>query len=441
MPATRESRVAVHLSLTRWAGIPEVVNLLTAGTRSHPTTMAHGGRPLAYTADEAAELLRVSPSMIRSLVHTGALPRVTGLGRAIRIPSRALYEFAGEPVPALPEILDSEPTDVPEPAPAAEERKSRPARSASPVDHPSVRRSAEPRPRPSAPEGPIGVGDQRLWLLADSSHGSVSTWHIGVDRALCDRVSRGGWKRSGTRSPYATMCPACLTAVARSAGVDMSSIPIGTVCMVRETRRGDSVALIKSGWHLGDGRVTSCGKRDGTWHLTERAPRKDMCFVCGERRCWERERMKGSSEAQSARGPRWTILLDQSVAVAEVEELAQRAPGFFAVRRAIRGVTPEDFRHWNRGLHELFATAQVIPGTSGHSRTMAPDITITADRDLLRVGPGTWRLKSPSEFIEWVTPQVERVEKAKVLRARWDREAGSQAEGDPQAVGRGQGPS
>jgi excisionase family DNA binding protein len=434
--------LAVHLLSDWWAGYPEVIDLLTAGTHSQPTTtLARGGRPLAFTADEAAELLHVSPSVIRNLVHTGALPRITGLGRAIRIPSRALYEFAGEPLPALPEGLEPEPTEVLEPAPSAEERKSRPARSASPVDHLSIGPTVERRQRPAAPEGPIRVGDRRLWLLADSSHDSVSTWHIGVDQALCGRVTRGQWKRSGTRSPYATMCPACLTAVARSAGVEMSSIPITTVCMVREARRGDSVALIKSGWHLGDGRVTNCGKRDGTWHLTERAPRKDMCFVCGERRCWERERIKGSAEARSAKGPRWTVLLDQSVAVAEVEELARRAPGFFAVRRAIRGVTPDDFKHWNRGLHELFATAQVIPGTSGRSRTMAPDITITADQDLLRVGPGTWRLKTLSEFIVWVTPQIERVEKAKVLRARWDREASGQAEGDPQAVARGRGPS
>jgi excisionase family DNA binding protein len=47
------------------------------------TGSASGGRPLAFTPDEAAELLRVSPSLIRSLVRTGALPRVAGLGRAV----------------------------------------------------------------------------------------------------------------------------------------------------------------------------------------------------------------------------------------------------------------------------------------------------------------------------------------------------------------------
>jgi hypothetical protein len=67
-------------------------------------------------------------------------------------------------------------------------------------------------------------------------------------------------------------------------GVEMSSIPIGTVCMVRETRRGDRVALIKTGWHLGNGRVTTCGKRDGPWYLTERAPQKVSAIVARDGR-------------------------------------------------------------------------------------------------------------------------------------------------------------
>jgi excisionase family DNA binding protein len=75
------------------------------------TRGAPGGRPLAYTPDEAAELLRVSPSLIRSLVCTGALPRVAGLGRAVRIPSRALYEFVGDLVLNLPAAIEIEPAE------------------------------------------------------------------------------------------------------------------------------------------------------------------------------------------------------------------------------------------------------------------------------------------------------------------------------------------
>jgi excisionase family DNA binding protein len=382
-----------------------------------------GGRPLAYTPDEAAELLRVSPSLIRTLVRTGALPRVAGLGRAIRIPSRALYEFVGERVPDLPSTLEIEPAEAPEPRPPVPERTPPPARAASPVIHRPVRRPAEPRPRPSAPEGPIRVDEQRLWLLGDSSQYRLLTWHIGTDQAVCGRRPEGRWKRSATRSPHALMCPACLTTVARAPGVEMGSIPITAVCMVRETRRGDSVTLIKSGWHLGNGRVTSCGKRDGPWHLTEREPQKEVCFVCGERRSWEREGIKGSLESESAGKPRFTVLLDQSVSAAEVEALARRAPGFLAVRHASRALTPEAFDHYDRGLHELFGAAQVVPGTSGYSWQWAPDITLTADAHVLAASQDRPFVMTQAAFVEWVAPQVERAEKAKVLRDRWDREA------------------
>jgi excisionase family DNA binding protein len=386
------------------------------------TRGASGGRPLAYTPDEAAELLRVSPSLIRSLVRTGALPRVAGLGRAVRIPSRALYEFVREPVPDLPAALEIEPAEVPEPRPPAPERTPLPARAAVPITPRPVRRPAAPRPRPPAPEGPIRVGDQRLWLLGDSSQYRLVAWHIGVDQATCGRKPGGRWKRSATRSPGATMCPACLTAVGRMAGVEMSSIPIGTVCMVRETRRGDSVALIKTGWHLGNGRVTTCGKRDGPWHLTERAPQKEICFVCGERRRWEHERVKGSLEAERAGRPAWTVLVDHSLAAPEVEGLARRVPGFVALRRASRSVTPEDFEQYDRGLHELFGTAQVVPGTSAFSWQWAPDVTVTASADVLTAAEGNRGVMTPAAFADWATPIAEREEKVRVLRARWNKE-------------------
>lgn len=386
------------------------------------TPAGPGRRPLAYTPDEAAELLRVSPSLIRTLVRTGSLPRVAGLGRAVRIPSRALYEFVGEPVPALDATLEIEPSEVPEPRPPAPDR-TRPAIAVSPVTHTPVRRRAEPRPRPPAPEGPIRVGEERLWLLGDSSQYRLYAWHIGIDKAICARPPQGRWKRSATRSPGATMCPACLTAVARLPGVEMSSIPIGIVCMVRETRRGDSVTLIKSGWHLGNGRVTTCGKRDGPWHLTERRPQKEICFVCGERQRWERERVKGSLEAGQVGKPRFTVLVDQTLAVAEVEELARRVPGFVALRHAGRGVTLEDLEQYDRGLHELFGAAQVVPSTSAYTWHQAPDITITTDADVLTAAQGKPWVMTPAVFIAWATPLVEREEKARVLRDRWERDA------------------
>lgn len=381
-----------------------------------------GGRPLAYTPEEAAELLRVSPSLIRSLVRTGTLPRVAGLGRAVRIPSRALFEFVGEPVPDLAATLEIEPAEVPEPRPAAPDRALR-SRSTVPTPPRPARRPPAPRPRPPAPEGQIRVGDQRLWLLGDSSQYRLVAWHIGTDRATCGREPEGRWKRSETRCPGATMCPACLRAVARMPGVEMGTIPIGTVCMVRETRRGDSVALIKTGWHLGNGRVTSCGKREGPWYLTERAPQKEICFVCGERRQWERERIKDSLEAMSAGTPRFTVLVDRGLDAAEVEILVRRVPGYFATRTASRQISAEDFADYARGLHGLFAGSQVLQGTSPYSWSMAPDITISEDPDVLGASEEHWGVMSRVTFVDWAAPHVERAEKVQALRARWEKES------------------
>src|SRR5687767_10402811 len=99
--------------------------------------------PLAYAPEEAAELGWVSPSFIRSLVRSGVLPRVAGLGRAMRIPSRALFEFVREPVPDLPAALVVSPSEVPEPRPAA------PART-------------PPVPRVAREAGQLGRGDARV---------------------------------------------------------------------------------------------------------------------------------------------------------------------------------------------------------------------------------------------------------------------------------------
>ena len=387
------------------------------------TERGSGGRPLAYNTEEAAELLRVSPSLIRSLVRSGVLPRVAGLGRAMRIPSRALFEFVGEPVPDLPAALSVSPSEVLEPRPAARVRTPPIPRVDVATTRPPVRRPTVRRPRPSEPEGPIRAGEQRLWLLADSSQYRLVAWHIGIDQATCGREAEGRWRRSASRSPYAAMCPACLTAVARLPGVDIGSIPIGTVCMARETRRGDAVTLIKSGWHLGNGRVTKCGKRDGPWHLTERNPRKDICFVCGERRRWEQEKIKGSLEAESAGKPQFTVLLDEPLEAPAIETLVRRVPSYFSVRRAVRPITAENFAHYGRGLHELFAASPVPSGSQAYSWNMAPDVTVTDDPGVAEAGQVHWGVMDPAAFLDWAGPQVERAEKAQALRRRWDRDA------------------
>ncbi len=84
---------------------------------------------------------------------------------------------------------------------------------------------------------------------------------------------------------------------------------------------------------------------------------------------------------------------------------------------------PEDFEHYDRGLHELFGAAQVVPGTSAYSWQWAPDITLTADPDVLTAAQGSRWVMTPAAFIDWATPQVAREEKARVLRTRWNKEA------------------
>lgn len=55
--------------------------------------------PVAVTTKEAGELLSLSEDTIRALIVAGHLPTVPHLARAVRIPYRALIEFA-EGVPA-----------------------------------------------------------------------------------------------------------------------------------------------------------------------------------------------------------------------------------------------------------------------------------------------------------------------------------------------------
>jgi excisionase family DNA binding protein len=102
-------------------------------------------RPLAYTVAEAAGLLRVSTSRIHSMVRAGTLAGAAGLGRSERIPSRALYELVGEPLPDVDRSADAPAiADDPVKGAAPGTRRIAPARA---VDRASARRAV---PRPSA---------------------------------------------------------------------------------------------------------------------------------------------------------------------------------------------------------------------------------------------------------------------------------------------------
>ncbi len=382
-------------------------------------------RPLAYTVDEAAALIGVSASRIRAIVEAGTLPRVPGLGRSVRIPSRALFELVGEPVPPIvalgvpvpvrrprPESSTPRPTVAKVPAPRAPR----------PAPHPPATRRAEP-----TVEGPVRVRDRRLWLLADSEQYRLATWHMGEDAALCGRAPARKWKRSKERSPTATMCPACLTLVAQEPGVDLATVPIGLVAMLRQTRRGTTTTVIRTGWHMGDGRVTKCGKRTGPWALTERFPdRRKVCFECGERDRWEQEKHPDSVAALEADGS-WSVLIDARMTDEAVVAFLRDAPGLFAARRAGRAIEASDGDDWGNGLRELFRGGQVVTQGRRFLDQFAPDLVVTENEALLATQPEkSWhKVAGPAAFIAHWTPAVERAFKVKALRDRWDREAKS----------------
>ena len=387
---------------------------------------SRSGRPLAYSAEEAANLLRVSSSTIRSMVASGKLPRVPGMGRTVRIPSRALYELVGEPVPPVLEpeaIAAPEPSQIDEPWQAHAPRPARieraPGRPSRPA-RPSYHRSA------AKPEAPIRAGEKRFWLLGDSAQHRLVTWHVGIDMALCGKSPGGRWTKSTNRYPRAAICPACLTAVSQIPEVDFATIPIGQVAMIRQTVRGETVVLRKVGWHTGDGRKTACNKKEGPWYLTERRPSPaKMCFECREWQRWQAERVPGAIAALNVASARWSILLDADIESSDIEALIGKAPGVVVLRRANRHLETVDLAgDWWSGLHSLFVESQVLARGTTAAPNFDPAMVVTANANLLAQRPDRWRVQSPDDAVTWLTPIIDDALKVKALRARWDREAG-----------------
>jgi hypothetical protein len=226
------------------------------------------------------------------------------------------------------------------------------------------------------------------------------------------------------------MCADCLTAVAQMPGVEISTILIRHVAMVRQMRRGEAVVLRKSGWHLGDGRKTSCGKREGPWYLTEREPSLDkMCFECRERRQWIRERTPGSMDARVAGLARWSLLLDQGIDAAEIETLIGRAPGLVVLRRARRAMEVADLvDDWGKGLRDLFRDGESLSHGTTSAPNFDPDIAVTMNAGLLTSEKAMSRVKTTGALITWLSPIVEHAVRANTLRARWEREAKQQSQ-------------
>lgn len=358
------------------------------------------------------------------MVDVGTLPRVTGLGRTVRVPSRALFELVGEPVPPIVALGQPVPIQTARPATRPTATISAPVRTTPPPSR-RIRPRAPARAKEATVEAPIRAGDQRLWLLADAAQYRLMTWHIGDTAALCGKAPAGKWKRSRERYPAAVLCTTCLTLVSQQPSVDLASVPMHRVAMLRQTQRGTTATVIRAGWHLGDGRVTKCGKRTGPWALTERHPdRRKVCFECGERDQWEMEKVPDSVAAMEAGGS-WSVLVDAHVGAHQIESFIQGAPGLFAARRARRAIDAADTESNARGLHELFREGESISQGRRYQERDAPSIVVIDDPAVLDGEPGRWwgLAMTPAVFMERMAPSVAHYTKAKVLRDRWDREA------------------
>ena len=382
-------------------------------------------RPLVYTPDEAARLLKVSSATIRKMVRAGKLPSIEGLGSSIRIPSRAVFELAGETPPAITEGLVAEGSW---PQGDEDHAARRPlGRSHVTLGSTTRARLGAGRPRGATkPQAPVRIGDQGYWLLADSAKDRVMTWHLGIEAAMCGRQPEGKWSKSEKRGPHATLCPVCLTTVSQMPGIAFDTLPMNaTVAMIKQMRRGDSVALRKAGWHTGDGRKTHCGRSDGPWQLTERLldPRQE-CFECREYGRWLDDHNPHSIGYEGRNDARWSMLLDTDIDSAPLVALASKVPRFVVLRRSSRRVVPEDLTaDWGNAATELFRDGTHLADGLIRSWHFHPGFFVTDNQELLEL-PEPRRSRTPQAALDWLEPWVADEQRSRSLRAKWDRERG-----------------
>jgi excisionase family DNA binding protein len=236
-------------------------------TASGERVATSGPEPLLSIAD-AARYLTVSTTTVRNLA-------VGGKVRSTRVGDRIRFRRAW-----LDEWIDAGGGDVPVPPPTP-----KPPEPEQPAARPTARtfrRRAEPKAKP--PTYIQRIGDQEMRLLGPGGGRALSTWHVGVRSPLCN--ASGQWTSSLERWPRAHMCKTCMTALAAISEADLIRFGVDDVYMLRLTYRGETATPIRAGYHSGDGRRTLCGKKDGPWALTERAPSATRCFVCDHRARW-----------------------------------------------------------------------------------------------------------------------------------------------------------
>jgi excisionase family DNA binding protein len=357
--------------------------------------------PLLSIAD-AARYLAVSTTTVRNLA-VGAKVRSTRVGDRIRFRRAWLDEWidaGGGEVPVPPPA--PKPVVAQRPAPRHVPRPARPR--------------AEPKPKP--PTYIQRVGDQELRLLSDraSSRGS-STWHIGASTPLCEATGR--WTSSLKRWPRGFLCKACLTVVAAMPEADLARFEIGQqVYMMRLAQRGEGKAVLRAGYHAGDGRKTLCGKRDGPWALTEREPRTKQCFVCDHRRRWNARDLDPNILVPRPVSP-LPVLIDAGPVDPRLVDLIERHPTSIDARQAREPLTKDVM--WSRNKWaQVESTADRIGQFSPpRGTTLAPrhdwnTMTISSNPD---VSPVTTEMA-----LERLPDWADSIERALVLYAKWSKE-------------------
>ena len=252
-------------------------------------------------------------------------------------------------------------------------------------------------------------------LLSATGSGTIQTWHLGDRTPLCGLAGR--WSSSTRRWPRAFLCAKCLTAVASLPGADLALFGVGRVAMMRVTHRGTTVTAIRSGFHIGNGRRTLCGRRDGPWSPTERIPRTKQCFVCEHRERWEARDDDPNILAPRPLTP-LRVLLDAGPIDPRLRALLEAHPGALDARQAREPLTER--MRWR-------------DDANGASHAAGERIGQFSDPGRLVRGSGQWPLFTISdrEGVAFATTQdalerlpewAEAIERALVLYARWAKE-------------------
>lgn len=143
---------------------------------------------------------------------------------------------------------------------------------------------------------------------------------------------------------------------------------------------------------------------------------------CGGRDRWQQENLPNIAIALGADGS-WSVLLDASVNDGLLTLLQPRPNSSRHAVRAGRSRLPTPVST-AAGLGAVPERPGVCNGRSVHE-LWEPDLVVTADEAFLRIDADrSWqKLTDQAAFVTQLTPHIERANKVKALRDRWDREA------------------